>query len=307
MALSLLQLKARFQDPLRQGIVDLLWESSRVMRRLNFIQQPGLSYPYQQRSKLPGIAFRGLNEDYTPGAGVVNPAIERLAILGGSIKTDHIAIDTKGDGARTNEIAAKMEAAGKFFDKNFFNGDMTQNVKGFDGLKRRLTGTKLVTQATNGGVVTAKKVIQLQDLVEGPNAEKVLFMNQTNRRNLVDAITSSTSTGVQRLLEFNAANGNYRFNGSEIEEVFFDETETAILDFNETTGSSNATSSIYCVKFGGAVDERGVQGLSGLREDIKHRGPIIHGTFIEDVVEMASGIGIFSGHAAARLEGTLAA
>jgi len=306
MTLSLIQLKARFQDPMRQGIVDLLWESSRVMRRLNFIQQPGLAYPYQQRAKLPGVAFRGLNEDYTPGAGVINPAIERLAILGGSIKTDHIAIDTKGDGARTNEIAAKMEAAGKFFDKNFFNGDMTQNVKGFDGLKRRIAGTKLIKQATNGAVVTAKKVIELQDLVEGPNSEKVLFMNQTNRRNLVDAVTSG-GTGVQRLLEFTAANGNYRFNGSEVEEVFFDEAESPILPFAETTGTSDLTSSIYCVRFGGAVDERGVQGISGLREDIIHRGPIIHGTFVEDVVEMAAGIGIFSGHAAARLEGTLAA
>jgi len=304
MALSLIHLKARFQDPLRQGIVDLLWQSSRVMRRLNFIVQPGLTYPYQQRAKLPGIAFRGLNEDYTPGAGVVNPAIERLAVLGGSIKTDHIAIDTKGDGARTNEIAAKMEAAGKFFDKAFFNGDMTADVKGFDGLKRRLTGAKLINMGTNGAVVTWEKVQALQDLVEGPNSEKVLFMNQTNRRNLIN--DTLTEVNAKMLVEFNAANGNYRFNGSEIEEVFYDETESPILDFNETKGSSNVTSSIYCVRFGGAVDERGVQGISGLSENIKHRGPILHGTYMEDVVEMAAGIGLFSGHAAARLQGVKA-
>ncbi len=305
MALSLIQLKARYQDPMRQGIVDLLWKNSRVMQRLNFIQQPGLAYPYQQRAKLPGIAFRGLNEDYTPGAGVINPAIERLAVLGGSIHTDHIAIDTKGDGARTNEIAAKMEAAGKFFDKQFFNGDMTSDVKGFDGLKRRLTGAKLINMGTNGAVVTWEKVVELQDLVEGPNSEKILFMNQTNRRNLIaDAMADVNG---KFFVEFNAATGNYRFNGSEIVEVYYDETETAIMPFTETKGSSNACSSIYCVRFGGQVDEQGVQGISGLREDITHRGPIMHGTYMEDVVEMAAGIGLFSGHCAARLEGVKAA
>lgn len=305
MALSLLQLKARFQDPMRQGIVDLLWQSSRVMRHLNFIRQPGLTYPYSQRSALPGVAFRGLNEDYTPSAGVVNPAVERLAVMGGSIKTDHIAIDTKGDAARTNEIAAKMEAAAKFFDKNFFNGDMTQDVKGFDGLKRRIKGNQLIKQATNGAVVTTDKVVQLQDLVEGPNSEKILFMNQTNRRNLINAALNNINA--KMLVEFDASRGVYRFNGSLIEEVFYDEAEQPILDFNETTGSSSNCSSIYCVRFGGQVDERGVQGISGLREDITHRGPIMHGTYVEDVVEMAAGIGLFSGHCAARLEGTKAA
>jgi len=304
MALTLLQMKAQFADPMRQGIVDLLWESSRVMRRLHFISQPGLTYPYSQRSKLPGVAFRGLNEDYAKTAGVVNPAVERLAILGGAIKTDHVAVQTKGDRARTNEIAAQMESAAKFFDKNFFNGDMSADPKAFDGLKRRISGAKVISQAQNGATVTWEKVQELQDQVEGPNSEKILYMNQTNRRNLINDALSEQNA--RMLVEFDASNGNYRFNGSEIEEVFFDESEEPILPFTESHGTSNVTSSIYCVRFGGAVDERSVQGISGLNENIQHRGPIQFGTYIEDVVEMVGGIGIFSGHAAARLAGTKA-
>lgn len=304
MALSLLQMKARFQDPMRQGVVDMLRDSSRIMSRLNFISQPGLSYPYSKRSKLPGVGFRGLNESYTATVGVVNPAVERLAILGGSCKTDHVAIQTKGEAARTNEIAAKIEASAKFFDKNFLNGDMTANVKGFDGLKRRLTGTKVIKQATNGAKPTWEKAQQLQDLVEGPNNAKVLLMNQTSRRNLIaDALSE---TNARMLVEFDTAVGSYRFNGSEIVEVFNDESESAILAFDETCGTSDVTSSLYCVRFGGAVDERYVQGLSGLREDFQHRGPIVFGTYVEDVVESVMGIGLFSGHCAARLQGVLA-
>src|SRR4051812_11398678 len=122
MALTLMQMKALFQDPMRQGIVDLLWQSSRVMQYLNFIPHTGLAYPYRQRGALPGVAFRGLNTTFTPTAGIVNPAVETLSILGGKIRTDSIAITLKGPAARTNEIAAQVESAAKFFDKTFFNG-----------------------------------------------------------------------------------------------------------------------------------------------------------------------------------------
>lgn len=301
MALTLIQMQAQYPDPLRQGVVDMLRESSRVMDRLHFISHPGLDYRYNKRSALPGVAFRGLNEDYTATAGVVSPAVESLAILGGKIKTDHVAISLKGDQARSNEIAAQMEAAGKFFDKQFFNGDTSTSVKGFDGLKARLTGDQLVTQATNGATPTWEKVIELQDQVEGPNSEKTLFMNQTTRRNLVNDILAETKDSVKAMLEMRS--GVYYFNGSEIVEVFYDETETAILAFDETCGSSSVCSSMYCVRFGGAVDERYVQGIAGMNANIEHRGPIEYGTYVEDVIEMVGGVGIFSGYGAARLQG----
>jgi len=301
MALTLLQMKTQFPDPMRQGVVDMLRESSRVMSRLNFITQQGLTYPYNKKTKLPGVAFRGMNESYSSTAGVIAPAVERLAILGGKIKTDHVAIATKGDTARQMEIAGQMEAAGKFFDKQFFNGDTTVNVKGFDGLKARLANTQLVTQAGNGAKPTWEKAIEAQDAVEGPNAEKVLFMNQTTRRNLINDALSEQNA--RMLVEFDAANGTYRFNGSEIDEVYNDENEDPILAFNETQGSANNCSSLYCVRFGGAVDERHVQGISGMSENITHRGPITYGEYVEDVVEMIGGIGLFSGYCAARLQG----
>jgi len=302
MALTLIQMKAQFQDPMRQGIVDLLWQSSRVMSYMSFIEFTGMAYPYSERKALAGVTFRSLNSTFSPTAGVINPKVENLTILGGKIRTDSIAVALKGDKARTNEIAGQIEAAGKFFDKNFFHGDPTVDPKSFYGLRKRLVNTQLLKQATNGGPVTHQMVTQLLDAVEGPNAQKTLFMSRTNRRNLSnDVVASATGSGVmdqgQQLIQYQ---------GAPIVEVFKDETEAEILTFTESCGSSNVCSSIYCVKFGGQVDERGVQGITGLPEKIQQKGPFDYGEYLEDVVQMVAGIGVFGGYVAARLQGVTA-
>ena len=304
MALTLIQMKAQFQDPMRQGIVDLLWQSSRVMQFVNFIEYRGLAYPYAQRSKLPGVAFRSLNTTFTPTAGVTNPAVETLSILGGKIRTDAVQIALKGPRARTNEIAAQMEAAAKFFDKNFFVGDSQKDPKAFMGLRKRLSGTQLLTNATNGATIDTDKVIELLDAVEGDNGQKVLFMNRTNRRNLSADVGSSA--GGRNVMD--VGRQLVQFEGARIVEVFKDEAEAEILPFDETVGSSGATcSSVYCVNFGGQIDERGVQGIVGLPDRIQASGPYDYGEFQEDVVQMVAGIGLFGGFVAARLQGCKAA
>lgn len=303
MALLLSQMKALFPDPMRQGIVDLLWQSSGVMPFIPFIENAGLSYAYNARSKLPGVAFRNLNGTFSRTAGVVNPKTETLTILGGAIRTDSVAIALKGDKARSNEIAAQIQAGGKFFDKNFFNGDNTITGQGnqFLGLKKRLVNAQLVTNATDGAVIDGDKLIATQDAVEGANAAKILFMNQTTRRNLAAWAVNTADLNRSRYIEYR--NGVLYFNGSQVVEVFYDETEAAILPFTETCGNNSLSSSVYCVKFGGMVDEQGVQALSGLPGNIQATGPFNYGEYVEDIVQMVVGIGLFSGHCAARLQG----
>jgi len=310
MALTLLQMKAQFQDPMRQGVVDMLWQSSRVLQFVYFIENQGLSYAYARRTALPGVGFRTLNSTFNPTAGVINPAVEQLAILGGKIQTDSIALALKGPRARTNEIAGMIEAAGKFFDKNFFVGDPSvaatagqnanANIGAFYGLRKRLAGTQLITPFTNGGVVTTDAINLLLDAVEGDNGSKVLFMNRTNRRNL-SAAKVGAAKGSQ-VVDVGLQLAEY--NGAKIVEVFKDEAEQEIMPFNEVCGTSGAAcSSIYCVKFGQGIDERGVQGITGLPEKIQAAGPFNFGEYLQDVVQMVAGIGVFGGYVAARLQG----
>jgi hypothetical protein len=174
MALTLLNMKVMFQDAMRQAIVSILWESSRVMNELNFIPHNSMLYPYSENAKLPGVGFRSLNEDFTATEGVTNPKVETLSIMGGKIKTDSVLLDQKGPVARTNRISYQIEAEAKFFDKNFFKGDPTTNPKAFYGLRKRLSGTQKITNSTNGAVPDHKKFIEALDAVEGDNAQKII-------------------------------------------------------------------------------------------------------------------------------------
>lgn len=302
MAISMKDYATSQQDALRQGFVDLMWQSSRVMSRLNFIQHRGLSYPYSKRTKRPGVATRTLNQDFQIAPGNYAPDTETLCILGGEVRTDTVLQQFKPT-LRENEIAGTAEAAGLMFDRLFFKGDPSKpgGVNEFYGLYPRITGAQVIDMATNGAVVTHEKVSELLDLVKGPNSEKVLAMNRTNRRLLShDVKDNAGGKGVfdvsRQLLQFDDAN---------IWEIEKDESDNEILPFNETQGGSNVASSILCFRPGGAVDERDVQGIMGM--DIQVNPSERRGVFLIDVIQMVGGIGIFGGYAVARLRGCLAA
>lgn len=302
MALTLKDYAAQIQDPLRQGIVDMLWQSSRLMPRLHFIPWNGLSYPYTRRAKRPGVQVRSLNADFSIAPGNYAPDIETLAILGGKVRTDTVLAKMKPM-LRENEIAGTMEAAGLMFDRLFVKGDPTKPgaVNEFYGLYPRIPASMTIAQGTNGGLPTADATSQLLDMVRGPNSEKKLLMNRTTRRNLSANVKGQAGgKGV-----FDVGLQLMSYDNAEIVEVEKDENDNEIMPFTETQGSSNAASSILCVRLGGAVDERDVQGIVSAEIDVTPTGNF--GTYIEDVIQMVAGIGVFGGYAAARLSGVIAA
>lgn len=313
MAISLLEMKTAMPDPFRQGVVSLLWENSRIMQLLNFIPWQGTAYPYSTVNKLPGISFRNANAQFTDTQSVINPAVETLAIVGGRIKTDTV-LDQVKPGYRQSEITRQLQAAAKFWDKSFINGDPAVTDGSFLGLKPRITGTQLInpTASANGSPVTMDDTLRLLDLVEGDNKDKTLIMNRTIRRNLSHDVGKSAGgrkvfeAGVQETgLQVGIAGSAWTtFEGAKVLEVFYDEAEAPILPFTEVSGSSGATcTSMYCVRFGDSVDERFLQGISGLKPQFMVKGPIDFGEFMIDVVQALFGIGIFSGYAVARLQG----
>lgn len=302
MAVSLKHYATTIQDPLRQGLVDMLWMSSRLMQRLHFITWNGLSYPYSKRTKRPGVGTRSLNGDFTIQAGNYAPDIETLCILGGKVRTDTVLMQMKPQ-LRENEIAGTMEASGLMFDRLVIKGDPTKPGASneFYGLYARMLAAQKVPQAANGALPTAKKVSELLDLVKGPNSEKKLLMNRTSRRNLSEDVKANAGgKGV-----FDVAQQLASFDNAEIVEVEKDENDNEIMPFTETQGTSNDCSSILCVRFGGAIDERDVQGIIGLGLGLTPVGNF--GTYVEDVIQMVGGIGVFGGYSMAQLTGVKAA
>lgn len=302
MAISLLDFANQTRSPMRRGIVQEITNESVFLKILRFVPVDGFAYTYNRQQTLGGIAFRGLNDDYTEDAGVVNPQVETLSIFGGEVRTDRQIVNKQGDVARANAIAAKVKKAGLFFDRYVIKGDPATDPLQFYGLNARLTGDQVLPVDTNGGPLTLGLLDQALDSVVGSNSRKVIVCNKAVRRKITSLI--SGTAGGAAISEIGQQVRDY--DGAPIQVLDEDGDESPILDFNETQGTSNATTSLYVIRPGSDVDGEHVQGLIGSKM-IEHVAVGLLGTYYSDLVESAMGLGMFHPRAACRIKGITAA
>lgn len=304
MAFTLQDFKAMFpDDPMRTGLVDTFMEQSTILPMMYFIPNDGFTYRYGETAKLPGVGFRDINGLYADDAGVINPRDEKLVPFGGSVKTDQWMVDLRGGRARTVNVANKIRAAGLAFDRLFFHGDSSTDPQAFDGIRARIntSGSQMFWCGDNGGALTLDLIDKALDAVQGDNAGKVIPCSRTVRRKITSLLRASA--GGATIAEFQEGQV-MTYDGAKVVTLWRDNTDAEIFPFTETRGSSNVTSSLYVVRFGGSSDETGVQGLAneGL---FKTRVPVNQGEAVRDVIEALIGIGVFNGRSVARVGGIL--
>ena len=302
MAISLLDFANQSRSPMRRGIVQEITNESVFLKVLRFVPVDGFAYSYNRQQTLGGIAFRGLNDGYDEDAGVVNPQVETLSIFGGEVRTDRQIVNKQGDAARANAIAAKVKKAGLFFDRYVIKGDPATDPLQFYGLNARLTGAQVLEVATNGGPLTLSLLDEALDSVVGSNSRKVIVCNKAVRRQITALVRAAA--GGAAMSEIGAQVREY--DGAPIQVLDEDGDESAILDFDETQGSSNVTTSLYVLRPGSDVDGEHVQGLIGSKM-IEHVAVGLLGTYYSDLVESAIGLGMFHPRAACRVKGITAA
>lgn len=294
-SISIVDYVSQEQNPMRKGLLQTILGSSVMFRLLRFVPVSGMAYPYAVQATLGGIAFRGLNDEYDPSKGTVNPGVEQLRIFGGLVQLDHQMRNTP---SHTNAVSAKMKAAGLFYDLNVINGNPNVDAKAFWGLKYRLIGNQVIYAGDNGGALTLPLIDDLLDRVAGPNTKKVLLMSKYQRRKMKALLLASA--GGASLAD--AAASPTVYDGAKIEVLDEDDVETPVLPQTETRGSSDVTGSIYCIRPGEDPEGDFVQGL--VRNDMVTHTPMAQtNTKIGDLVEMIGGLGVFHGRAAARLAG----
>jgi hypothetical protein len=321
------------QDPMLQGLIEIVSNSSVFMKLLKFIETETLAYRYDREQSLPGIAFRNVNGVYgDQDPGVINPEVETLAVFGGPVKTDTRLANPK---VRRNKVMSKIRNAGLFFDYNVLNGDPSKNPASFLGIIPRLGTSQVVSAGTNGGALVLDQVVQVQDKTVGTdNAQKPLLMNKATRRQLSSQVRSEArGMGV-----FDASGTQIiRFNDSPI--VVFDEYGYGIVDASgqplqippvigntETWGTATTATSLYCMYFGQEIDEEGVQGIVQMlpaplgvapggagdgvgggdaMTPIQYKDVGDFGEYYKELVEGAMTIGVFHPRAVTRYAGIL--
>jgi len=303
MALTLIE-AAKMMEPQQAVYVEEYAAQSDILRVIPFQNVPGGALPYNREDTLPGIGFRGVNEGYEEGTGVINPQVEVCRIAGGDLDVDRYIIDTQGESVRSAHELMKVKSLAHAWTRTFIKGDSTLNPRVFDGLQVRLTGTQVINNAAGAG--GALSLLKLDELIDQVDAPTHLIMGKAARR----ALTASTrNTGVSGYLttskdEFGRPLTMY--NDLPILICDQDETDTDILGFTEASpdGSVTTNTSIYCVSFGD-MKLTGIQapadGTFGI--SVRDLGELESKPVMRTRVDWYCGIAAMHGRSAARLRG----
>lgn len=262
--MTLVEYKKLTTDPFQTFVINEFL-NSRLLQVLPFMDVAGGGYFYNKHQKLPGVGFRGVNENFTSDIGVINPLSEALKILGGDIKIDVAMIDRYGPERRGVEIQAAIEAARLTFEKTFFKGDSTIAPEEFSGLQSRVTGNQLITNGADGtgNALSINSLKTAIDAVKAGTGRKLLAMNETILRRL-EGYYEGTANGMLRMQVNELGEEVMTYRGCEIVVIEDDEDGNAILPFTETSPDGSSTtnnSSVYCMRVGPRLVS-GIQGPS---------------------------------------------
>lgn len=250
---TMLEAAKHHQDELERTVAKIIVESSPILEYLPMKTIVGAALRYHREGSLGTVAFRGVNGTYTPDAGVIVPEFEPLVIMGGEVKIDNFEVAVMGNiiPIKAEKFRMKARAAGIKYSESFFEGDTVVDPYSFDGLRKRLVGAQLVTGAgANGDALALAQLDELLDVVVGDNSQKVLFMSARIRRALTALVRAQTGSSMISYTQDAFGRQQMAYAGATIRVVRREDDGSTILGNDETKGSSNVTSSVYCVRFG---------------------------------------------------------
>lgn len=297
--LTLVEASKLQQDMLKAAIIEMYARAIPLFTYLEFMDIPGNAYRYNREESLPGVGFRGVNENWDDSVGVLNPQTETLVIAGGELKVDNFIVATNPAARATHEYL-KIKAASRFFYKKFFKGDSASDPREFDGLQVRLTGNQLIPAgATDGG--DPLSLFILDELIHAVDEPDALWMNQKMIRRLTQASRNSSVGGFITFDQDDFGREVTRYNKLPIYPVDYDNTGAQILPFTEVGpgGATPTCTSIYCT----SKEDGHLQGIQNGEMDVRDMGEMQSEPKHLTRVEWYPGIALEHGKSAARLWG----
>jgi hypothetical protein len=141
MAITLGQVAKLERNPLRKMVIMNLLRHAKVLDTMPFENVNSLSNVAVRVTNLPDVAWRNINEDYTPSTGDVEQVYEGIYIFGGTFEADRIWKKVSGNMIKDPEqlqVDLFTEAMAYEMKDQFINGDHGTNRKAIQGLKKRI-------------------------------------------------------------------------------------------------------------------------------------------------------------------------
>lgn len=313
MAVTLAQAAVLSEDDLQRGVIEMFVIESSVLDRIPLMSIEGNAYAYNLEDTLPGVAFRSVNEAYVESTGTFVQRTETLSILGGDADVDKFIVQTRGNlnDQRALQTRAKVKAAAYKYQDTFINGDVVNDPKGYDGLKKRLVGNQVLFAGVNGSPIVGNGTTESMAFLDQLDA---LFgavaggpdVAYANRQIIARILAAGRRVGGMEMVN-NDITGKREvmWNGVPIVDIGNRPDGTPIIPLNETRGSSSATSSIYAVRFGQDETDQAVTGLVNGGMQVYDLGELQEKPAYRTRIEFYCGLATFGGQSAARLAGVL--
>lgn len=264
-------------DVIKQGVTELIIQESPVLEMMPMVTIKGNALKRTLETSLPTVTFRDVNQTYTRDFGTDENVYWGTAILGGEVFVDNYIVNTMGNVAdvKARQFAKKAKAAALQFDFSFFKGTGTQ--KDFKGINQLITegfgqitfcGAGLAsgnyqggtTDTANGGVLSLDDLDAAQDLLRTGRADAIMCNRFIRRKITRQARYSVTGVALIDVGDDKFGRQVMTYNDIPIRILGQYLDGSFIVDFNETRGSSNLTTSLYMVRF---EEDEGVAGLFG--------------------------------------------
>ena len=295
--------KTEGTDKLTQAYVEIFADKSDILMALPYKNVSGGAYPYTVEDEAGGIAFRGINESYTPSTGVENPQVEQLKIAGGDIDVDAAILKTQGMSRRAREEKKKIKHLARNITDAILGGDTSSNAREFDGIQRRLRGDQVLDNSNGAAGGAPLSLMALDDMISRVSGANYLIMNRKFRDVHFNALRRNQSlTGnLDMYKSEHLGVPVMMYNKIPMLVGYEAGPEGFILPFEEVAAGGGAaqTASIYAVRF----EDGYMCGLQDSPIDVRDLGEIDDAPVYRTRMEWISGLAIEHPFAAARLTG----
>jgi hypothetical protein len=299
MALTLIEAsKLNSGDVLKSTVIEAFARESDILRVLPFEDIQGGGVTYNRETTLPGIAFRGVNESFTPSVGVVNPLTDALSILGGEVDVDRFIIMTRGVSVRASHVMMKVKALAAQWTTSFIKGDSTSDPRQFDGLQARLLGNQLIPAGSTAGgaALSLSTVDQAIDQTYDPTH---IILSKALRRRFQQAARNINVGGYIEFTTDEFGKPVTTYQGLPLLVAYSDNGGDEVLPFTEAAASGgNTATSMYVVSLGA---ER-LTGIQNGTIDVRDLGELQQNAVtFRTRVEWYQGIALYHPRAATRV------
>lgn len=290
-------------DPVKTGVIATIIRESAIAQHMSWMPIGGNAYKSTVEQTLPTVAFRQVNANYTASWGGDAEELWGTTILGGEVKIDNYIIRVRGDArsVKAAQFQKFAKAMALTLDKYVIDGTGTANdFKGYNALVTDNHG-QLYKPNANGGALTLGGLDEAHDLLRTGSADHIL-LNRTVRRKIT-SLARNTSNSFSLIDTTTDAFGRQVMKWNDIPlSITGDGPDgSQILAFDETTGSSNVTTSLYFVRYGDDLVS-GLAGFGGALE-VRDFGEQQAGPYHMGRVEFYPGLAVFDKYALVRYQG----